>query len=306
MQSNAEPEKKLEEIFGQQHRTKKSAKHERCFADELFFYGEPSDDGFKLCNVLANLFVTEFVVLQITVYEEIVTGHVDQSVAGKIEEDDLLFARLFALRGLTNGGCNGMAALGSRDDALSASKEHAGLECLNLRNVDTAHQSVFEKLRHDHSGSVVTQTAGMDVGRLELVAQREHGEQRRVASLIAKVVLELAACQLRTALWLGSNELGGLAVLDVVTHKGEGDAAEVATAAKAGNHHVGIFASHSHLLLGLQSDDGLMERHMVEHRTQRVFAVGRGGGQFHGLADGCAERAGVVGIDGDDVLARTG
>ena len=52
-----------------------------------------------------------------------------------------------------------------------------------------------------------------------------------------------------------------------MTHEWEGDATEVAAAAEAGNHHVGIFASHLHLLLSLQSDDCLMQGHMAKHRA---------------------------------------
>ena len=74
-----------------------------------------------------------------------------------------------------------------------------------------------------------------------------------------------------------------------MTHEWEGDATEVAAAAEAGNHHVGIFASHLHLLLSLQTDDGLVQTHVVQHRTECVFAVGCGGGEFDSLRDGCAK-----------------
>ena len=45
---------------------------------------------------------------------------------------------------------------------------------------------------------------------------------------------------------------------------------------------------------------------MVEHGAQGIFAVGRGEGQFHGLRDGAAQGALVVGILGKDILAGTG
>ena len=44
----------------------------------------------------------------------------------------------------------------------------------------------------------VLQASGVDVGGREVVSQREHRDQWRVASLVAEVVLELAAGQLRT------------------------------------------------------------------------------------------------------------
>ena len=91
-----------------------------------------------------------------------------------------------------------------------------------------------------------------------------------------------------------------------MTHEGEGDTAKVGASSEAGDDRIGIFAGHLHLFLGLQTDDGLMQCHVVEHTSQRVLAVGRGGGEFYGLGDGCAQRAGMRGVGGDDVFARTG
>ena len=121
------------------------------------------------------------------------------------------------------------------------------------------------------------------------MTQREHRQQGRVASLVAEVVAELAACELRTAVWLGSDELGVTLAAQVVAHEGEGNTAEVGTAAEAGNYHVGIFASHLHLLLCLQTDNGLMQAHVVEHGTERVLTVRSGGSQLNSLGDGGAE-----------------
>ena len=77
-------------------------------------------------------------------------------------------------------------------------------------------------------------------------------QQRGIAGLVAEVVTELTAGELRTAIGLGGNELGFLSVQQVVTHEGEGDSTEVGTTTKAANHHIGIFACHGHLLLCLQ------------------------------------------------------
>ena len=68
-----------------------------------------------------------------------------------------------------------------------------------------------------------------------------------------------------------------------MTHEGEGKTAEVATATEAGNHLIGIFLCHGHLLLCLKTYNRLVERHMVENGTKRVLTVGRGGGQLHSL-----------------------
>ena len=74
------------------------------------------------------------------------------------------------------------------------------------------HHTVLDKLGDNHACSVVAQTASMDVGRLEVVAEGVHRQQWRVTSLVTEVVTELTACQLRTAIGLSGNKLCGLAV----------------------------------------------------------------------------------------------
>ena len=80
-----------------------------------------------------------------------------------------------------------------------------------------------------------------------------------------------------------------LAIEDVVAHEREGYAAEVAAASEACYHLVGVLVGHGHLLLCLQTYDGLVQGHVVEHRTEGVLAVRCGGGELHGLRYGGAE-----------------
>ena len=128
-------------------------------------------------------------------------------MTGEVEEDDLLLASLLALQGLADGGCDGVGALRSRDDTLCAGEEHTSLEGLELWDVDTMHQTVLDELGDNHASTVVAQAASVDVAGLEVVAQGVHRQQWGVASLVAEVVAELAACELRTAVGLSSNEL---------------------------------------------------------------------------------------------------
>ena len=151
---------------------------------------------------------------------------------------------------------------------------------------------------------MVAQATGMDVGRFEVMAQGEHRQQRRVAGLVAKVVFKLATGEFRTAVRLCGDELCVFVrAVEDVAHEGEGNAAEVGTATEAGDHLVGILPGHLHLLLSFQSDDGLMEGDMVQHRAQRVFTSRCGGGQLDGLRDRCTQGAGMVGVSRDDVLS---
>ena len=87
----------------------------------------------------------------------------------KVEEDDLLLASLLAFVCLADSGGNGVSAFRSRDDTLSAGKEHTSLECFELWNIHTLHQTVLQQLRDDDPSTVVAQTTCMDVAGLEVV-----------------------------------------------------------------------------------------------------------------------------------------
>ena len=153
---------------------------------------------------------------------------------------------------------------------------------------------------------MIAQTASVDVAWLEVMTQGEHGEQRCVACLVAKVVAELTAGQLRTAVGLGGNEFCVTLTAQVVAHKGERDTTEVTTATEAANHNIRIFSCHLHLLLGLQTDDGLVQTNMIEHRTECIFAIGSCCCQFHGFRDSSTQRSAVGRILGQDILTSTG
>ena len=126
----------------------------------------------------------------------IVSRHVDQPVARKVEEDRACLAFLLRLLRLTDGGGDGVSRLRRGNDALRFGEESGGVERLKLRNVDGVHQAILLQLADDGARAVVTQSAGVDMCRSERVAERVHGDERRVTRLIAEVVLEATACQL--------------------------------------------------------------------------------------------------------------
>ena len=125
--------------------------------------------------------------------------------------------------------------------------------------------------------------------------------ERCISCLVAEIILEDTTRELRATCRFGSNKLGGLAVEDIMTHEGESQSAEVTTTAEAGNHNIGVFACHLHLLLGLKTDDCLMEGYMTHHRTQGVFAMRSGSGEFNCLGDSRTERTRVIGKRGEDI-----
>ena len=228
-------------------------------------------------------------------------------MAAEVEEDNLLLALGVALLGLADSRSDGVAAFGSGDYALCLRKDKTFLESLQLRDIDSLHKAVLDKLGHNHAGTVVAETAGVDVCGTEVVAQGEHRDQRGEARLVAKVIVEHTLGELGAAQRLSCDEAGILMLAgEGVAHERECQTAKVTAAAEATDNHVGIFARHLHLLLCLQTDDALVQGHMVQHRTEGVAAVGGVHGQLHSLADGGAQRTLVVGILGEDILAGAG
>ena len=72
--------------------------------------------------------------------EEVVVGReVEQAVAGVVEEDHALLARLLGRERLVDRGADGVTGLGRRDLALGAGELHRGLERLALRVGDRLH-----------------------------------------------------------------------------------------------------------------------------------------------------------------------
>ncbi len=115
--------------------------------------------------------------------------------------------------------------------------------------------------------SVVAQSAGVDPRRHKIVAQREHLDQRRELGRVAVVVRELALRQGGTGGRLDGDDARALAG-EAVEHIGQRQAAEIAAAAKAGDHHVRFLARHLHLQLGFLTNHGLVHQHVIEHAAQ--------------------------------------
>ena len=124
----------------------------------------------QFCKVLRYVFVGDGVVLQVAIQVLLVAWHVDESVTGETEEDDFLFARLFASVCFANGGSYGMAAFGCRHDAFGACEEHSGIEGLKLWNVHASHHAVLQELRNDDACAVIAETACVDVAWFEVVS----------------------------------------------------------------------------------------------------------------------------------------
>ena len=112
-----------------------------------------------------------------------------------------------------------MAGLRCRDDAFSLREEYTCCERVKLLDVNSFHQAVLHKLRHYGTGSVIAQATCVDVRRNEVMAEREHRNQRCQAALVPKIILEFAVAELRTACRLCSDESCLFPIEEIVSHK---------------------------------------------------------------------------------------
>ena len=92
--------------------------------------------------------------------------------------------------------------------------------------------------------AVVAQPAGVNPGRHEIVAQRIHLDQRRELGGVAVIVGELALGQAGAGGRFDGDDARALAG-ETVEHVGQRQAAEIAAAAEAADHHVRLLAGHA-------------------------------------------------------------
>ena len=201
--------------------------------------------------------------MQVTIDITLIGRHINQSMSRQTEQDNLFLTSFLCLHCLTNRSSNSMTTLWSRNNTLCAGKKHTSLKRLRLRNIHTIHISVLDQLRNNHTGTMITQTASMDIRRLEIMTQGVHWKQWCITSLITKVVFKLTTSQLRAAFRFCCNKFSILSILNLMTHEREGDSTKVTTTTKTSYHSIRILTSHSHLLFCLQTNDCLMKSHVI-------------------------------------------
>ena len=195
----------------------------------------------------------------------------------------------------------------SRDDAFGLGEENARCEGFDLRHSLRFDQPVFHQLADDRTRSVVAQTSGVDVRGLEIMPQRVHRQQGRESGHVAEVVLEFAAREFRASFGLHGDHADFLPFGEVLLQEREPDAGEVAAAAEASDHHVGLGIGHLHLLHGLLSDDRLVQHHVVQDAAQAVARILRTAqGHFHGLRNRQSEASRAVRVAFQRCASRIG
>ena len=84
-----------------------------------WFLGRSSVELGQAGEALGQVLVGGDVVAHLAIMELLIGHHVKVAGAGQAKDDGLFLAGLLALEGLVDGGADGVAALGGRQDALS-------------------------------------------------------------------------------------------------------------------------------------------------------------------------------------------
>ena len=189
---------------------------------------------------------------------------------------------------------DGVGRLGGGEDALGPGEPHAGLERRPLVDGLRLDEPLLLEHRHERRHAVVAEPAGMDRLRDEVVAERVHLHQRRHLGRVAEVVAVDALGQRRRRLRLDRDDPRLRAAAQAAADERERQPGEVRATAGAADEDIRLLAGQRHLLDRLLADDGLVEQDEVEDRPERVLRAGVGDGVLDRLADGEAERAGVV------------
>ena len=226
-------------------------------------------------------------------------------MAGETEQDRPLLAFLLGQHRLVDRGPHGMGGLGRRDNPLAARKQQRAFEtgvllvCLGLDLAGVV------QLGNQWRLAVIAQTAGMDAGGHEVVAQGVHHRDRRHLGGIAVIegIDPLGQGRARSRF---HRHAAHFFAVGPVGDEREGQSGEVGAAAAAGDHHVRIIPGDLHLGLGLLADHGLVQTDMIQHAAEGIVGVGMAGGIFNRLRDGDSQAAEAIRIMGQDRAAGIG
>ena len=152
------------------------------------------------------------------------------------------------------------------------------------------HQAVVVELGEHGAHAVVAKAACMVGGRDEVAAEGVHLGKRAHHAGVAEVVGVDAACEARAGSRLNRDDPIVRLAAEFLAHEGSDEAAEVGTAAGAADDHVGFDAVFVERRLGLKTDDGLVQKDLIEYGSEHIAVAGIGDGDFHCFGDRAAVR----------------
>ncbi|CDD60078.1 uncharacterized protein BN592_01097 [Eggerthella sp. CAG:298] len=143
---------------------------------------------------------------------------------------------------------------------------------------------------------MIAQTAGMVRARNEAGAERVHLRERGNLAHIAEIVSELTARERWAACWLNGDEVRRILAFELVRHEWSHETTQVRSTACAADQDIGLHADLLERRFRLEADDGLVQQHLVEHRTQHIAAAFGRNRFFNRFRNSGTERSGVVRI----------
>ena len=171
--------------------------------------------------------------------ELLIGHHVEVAGAGETEDNGLCLAGLLALHGLVDGYPDGVAGLGSREDALDPGELLGSFKHLGLLHGHGLHVPVMVQLGEDAAHPVIPQATGV-VGRgNEVAAQGVHFCQGAHHAGVAEVIGKLAPGETGAGGGLHGDEPVVLLTPELFTHEGGDQTAQVAAASGAADDDVG-------------------------------------------------------------------
>ena len=146
----------------------------------------------------------------------------------------------FGLEGFVDGDADGVGGFRGRDESFGGDKNFGGVEDGGLFDPDGVDDPHFLEATDERRLPVITEPAGVDGGRNEIVAESIHFEQGGQLCKIPEIVDELAAGQGWATGRLGGEEADFFAA-EFIRDEGEDHTGKIAAAAGAGDQDVGFF-----------------------------------------------------------------
>ena len=233
----------------------------------------------------------------------LISDHIEVTCAGEAEDDVLGFAGFFALEGLVDGHADCVGALRGGKDAFNAGEHLSCFEDFGLLDGNSFHQAVVVELGEHGAHAVIAKAACVVGSRDEVAAQCVHLGERAYHSGVAEVVSVNAASEARAGSRLNCDDLIVRLAAELLAHERSDEAAEVGTAAGAADDHVGFDAVFVEGRLGLKTDDGLVQKDLIEYGSEHIAVAGIGDGDFHCFGDRAAEGSGCAGVLSEDLAA---
>ena len=143
---------------------------------------------------------------------------------------------------------------------------------------------------------MIAQPARVVCGRDKAGAQRVHFLQGGNHARIAEIVSEFPPCEAGAAGRFHCDKAVILFPAQLFSHEGGNQSAQIGTAARAADddiRHNAVFIQRG---FRFQTDNGLMQQHLVKHAAQHITVTLRMGGYFHRFGNGAAQAARGAGM----------